>query len=115
MSSRRWALVLVTAAAAVAAGCGVTTSSFRCQNADCRVTLSGSGADAELDSQGITIVLDAVGDDTATLEVLGEQGGPDETVELAEGESGEVLGVGLTVERIDGGKVTLRTRPRPVR
>lgn len=100
----------MTVTAAVAAGCGVTTSSFRCQNADCRVTLSGSGADAELDSQRITVVLDAVTDDTATLEVVGEQGGPDETVELAEGESGEVLGVALTVERIDGDEVVLRTR-----
>ncbi len=97
-------------AAVVVAGCGVTTSSFRCQNADCRITLSGSGADAELDSQGITIVLDGVADDTATLEVLGEEGRPDETVELAEGDSGEVLGITLTVERIDGGEVTLRTR-----
>ncbi|HEV2770430.1 MAG TPA: hypothetical protein VGV40_09635 [Solirubrobacteraceae bacterium] len=110
MRSRRWALFLVTVTAAVVAGCGVTTSSFRCQNADCRITLSGSGADAELDSQRITIVLDAVADDTATLEVVGEQGGPDETVELAEGESGEVLGVALTVERIDGDEVVLRTR-----
>ena len=110
MRSRRWALFLVTVTAVVEAGCGVTTSSFRCQNADCRITLSVSGADAELDSQRITIVLDAVADDTATLEVVGEQGGPDEKVELAEGESGEVLGVALTVERIDGDEVVLRTR-----
>ena len=108
--SRRWAGILVIAAAVIVAACGVTTSTFRCQNADCRITLSGSGADAELDSQGITIVLDAVSGDTATLEVLGEEGGPDESVELAEGDSGEVLGIAVTVERIDGGEVTLRTR-----
>lgn len=92
-------------------GCGVTTSSFSCQNADCEINLSGSGADAELDTQGITVVLAETGDGTATLDVIGQAGGPDETVELAVGDSAEVLDLTLTLERVEGREVTLSTSP----
>lgn len=75
------------------------------------MNLSGSGSDAELDSLGLTVVLDGTDDETATLQVLGESGAPDETVELAEGESAEVLGNDLTLESVDGDDVTLSLRP----
>ncbi len=112
-STDRLALLatLLVGAAAFALGCGVTQSSYTCGNADCEVNLSGSGSYAELDSLGLTIVLDGTDDDTATLQVLGESGGPDETVELAEGESGEVLGNDLTLESVDGDEVTLTVAP----
>lgn len=104
-------LVLSVMIAAGLAACGVTTSSSRCQNANCQINLSGSGADVELDTLGITVVLAGTGDSMATLDVIGQAGGPDETVELAVGDSAEVLDLTLTLERLEGSEVTLSTSP----
>jgi len=93
------------------AACGVTKSSFECSNANCDVSLSGSGSDAELESLGITIVLERVEGDQVSLSVVTEAGGPDEVVEVSEGETVEVLGNSLTVETVDGDDIDLNVQP----
>ncbi len=97
--------------AAVVSGCSVTTTQSRCENAQCRITLSGVGADTEIEQLGVTIEIAAIGGDTVTLAVYGEDGGPDEQVELSEGESAEVVGVQVTLESIDGDNIDLSARP----
>lgn len=111
-SITRWgATIAALAAGIVLFACGVTKSSFECSNADCDVSLSGSGSDAEIDSLGITIVLEGVDGDQASLSVVTEAGGPDEVVEVSEGETVEVLGNSLTVETVDGDEVDLNVQP----
>lgn len=107
------ALALASAplAAALLGGCGTTSSSFSCQNADCEVTLNGAGSDAELDALGVTIQLAGVDDETATLEVLQEGGGVDEEVTLAEEERAEVAGVEVVCVAVAGDEVALTAGP----
>lgn len=107
-SARRTAALLLLALSVSA--CSVTTTRSSCENAQCRITLSGVGADTEIEQLGITLEIAALGGDPVTLDAFGEAGGPDETVELSEGESAEVLGVQVTCERIDGDSVTLSAR-----
>ena len=71
------AAVLVIAASASASACGGTSGRFTWENGQCAVSLSGSGADAELDSLGVTVVLASIDDETATLEIFGLDGAPD--------------------------------------
>lgn len=109
-SVRRKAASLVLFVAVVS-GCSVTTTQSRCENAQCRITLSGVGADSEIESLGVTFEITAIGGDSVTLDVFGEDGGPDEQVELSEGESAEVVGVQVTCERIEGDNISLSARP----
>lgn len=93
-------------AVAALSSCGnVTTSNFACQNAACQANLSGGGAEAELDSLGLTVQLAEVDGEEATFEVFGEDGGPDEEVTLSEGESADVLGAQMTLDSVEGDEV----------
>ncbi len=82
-SARRTAASLLLLALSVS-GCSVTTTRSNCENAQCRITLSGVGADTEIDQLGVTFEITAISDDSVTLDVIGEAGGPDEQVELTE-------------------------------
>ncbi|HVL03741.1 MAG TPA: hypothetical protein VM386_04820, partial [Acidimicrobiales bacterium] len=77
----------------------------------CRIILSGVGADTEIESLGVTFEITAIDGDTVSLQVFSEDGGPDEEVELSEGETAEVVGVLVTCERIEGDKVSLSAQP----
>ena len=103
--------VLLVVFAAGAIGCGVTKSSYSCENAECKVKLSGKGADAELDTLNLKIVLAGSEDGMATLQLSRLASGPDETVQLAQGETAEALGTRITLERVEGKEVTFRTSP----
>ncbi len=107
------ATVLSLAVAATLGGCVGTSSTFSCQNSDCNVNLSGAGADADLDSLGVTVRLAGVEDDEAALEVSskGAGSGSGEQVLLAEGESAQLGGLELTCERIEGDEVGLTIGP----
>jgi hypothetical protein len=107
----RGVTALILAAVAALGACGVTSSNFSCQNADCQGTLSGAGSDVELDSLGITIELVGVDGDEATFAVVEEEGGPDEEVTIAEGQSAEVVGAELTVEGVEGDEVSFTAGP----
>jgi hypothetical protein len=89
-SARRTAASLLLLALSVS-GCSVTTTRSNCENAQCRITLSGVGADTEIDQLGVTLEITAIGGGSVTLDVFGEAGGPDEQVELFEGGTGGAL------------------------
>lgn len=105
------ATLLSLAVAATLGGCVGTSSTFSCQNSDCDVNLSGAGAEADLDSLGVTVRLAGVKDDEAALEVSGTGAGPGEQVLLAEGDSAQLSGLELTCERIEGDQVGLTIGP----
>ena len=96
------ALVAPVTACEVSSG-GLHSSSFRCSNAECRISLTGAGAEAEIDALGTTFRLVSVDDDTATIRALGEE------LTLREGESAQVGGIEVTADRIDGNGVELTT------
>jgi len=103
--------ILATVLATPAAGCGVTKSSSSCRNAVCEIQLSGKGANVELDGPNLEVVLAGTADGKVELKLMRIGAVPEETVKLAEGESGVAFSYGITVEEVDGDKVRLRMRP----
>ncbi len=52
---------------------GCTSTSYKCTNETCSVTLNGSGSDTELYDDAVTITLNGADGSTAELDVDGEQ------------------------------------------
>jgi hypothetical protein len=104
----RMACVALLTLAAI--GCGVTTTSTSCHNADCDIKLSGNGADTELGSLGLAIELADTDGDKAELKLRRLTGSGREAIALAEGESRTALGALITLEDVDGSKVKLHAR-----
>ena len=103
--------ILATVLGTVAAGCGATKSSSSCENAVCEIELSGEEANVELDTANLKVVLAGTTDGKAELKLMRIAAVREETVKLAEGESGVSFSYGITVEEVDGDKVRLRMRP----
>lgn len=99
----------VCAVALLIAGCGTTSTSSRCENAECDVTLNGQGADVELDTLGVTVTLQETGEDSASLLVSGSE--EEEAVEVRENTSEEVLDLSITLESLGEGEVELQIGP----
>ena len=104
---RALAVAAVLVVAAIAAGCGATSSNYSC-GAECSVSINGT-QDVDLDTIGATVSVPETGDGTATIEVSGASG--DGSVELAVGEQGEAAGYDVLLEAVDGGEIDFRIRP----
>ena len=101
------ALAAVLTAAAIAVGCGTSSSNYSC-GAECDVSINGTQAVA-LDTIGATVSVPETGDGTATFDVSGASG--QGTVELSVGEQGEAAGYEVLLEAVDGDEVDFKIRP----
>jgi hypothetical protein len=112
---RRSRSAVLTAAlvvmAIVAAGCGVTSTSVRCENATCEAKLSGGGATADIDALALKVTLKDTDGAEATLKIERQAAVPDKTVTLTERESAVVLGARVTLLDVDGSAVIVRLIP----
>ncbi len=96
----RMLVALITIAAVAVGLAGCTTSSYKCSNGDCSVTLKGPGADTEIYD---TVLLRLDGADGQRAEITVD----DRSLSCTEGETVTSGDLSITCDEVGDDEVTL--------
>lgn len=101
MTRARVLLAVPALALAAASLTGCTTSSYSCSNGACTVTLSGAGAETEINNDTVTVTLVGASNGVAEYEIDGAGS------TCAEGDAQQVGGYDVVCTEVGDDKVTL--------
>ena len=89
------------AVAVAVSACSYTTTSYKCSDGRCELTLNGAGADHEVANDTVLVTLDSADGSAAQLTLNNE------SVTCAEGETVQAAGVSVTCESVGDDEVTV--------
>ncbi len=101
---RLLALPLALLIAGAAGACNATTYTSSCADGVCTVTLSGAGADGDVNGGQILVELDGASDGEATFAVDGEE------ATCAQGDQVAVAGYDVTCTEVGDDRLTIEIR-----